>query len=104
MALPWDEREALREQYPDFYVDLLLEVLQLVDDVEARHLTANEAVTRANKRFCELMEQYVPECRERVAAYRGRIEAEQAERNKAAGEYEEKRVRANHAETIRIDQ
>ncbi len=103
MSLPWEERAALREQYPEFYVDLLLEVLGVVDAVELRHLSGTEATALAKSRFSALLWEHLPECRARVTAYQQRIATEQAELNKAAGEYEEKRVRARQAETIRIE-
>lgn len=104
MGLHWTEWAALQEQYGSFHVSLLAEVLRLIDDVEARLLTSNEAAVRAKSRFCDLMLQYQPECQARVTAYKERIAAEEREKNAAARGYEEKRQRAARAEAIRIEE
>jgi hypothetical protein len=103
MALRWEEIAALQEQYPADHVALLLEVAELVDQVELRHLTAYEATVRLKSRFCKLMTRYVPESSQRVAEYRARIEAEQVARNKAAALYEEKRQAAVAGEKLRLE-
>lgn len=102
MGLPWQERDALKEQYPEPYVNLLLEVLGLVDEVEMRHLTAYEATMRLKGRFREVMAEYVPACEAKVAAYRAKVAAEQAQLHKAAAETEEKRQAAIAGEKLRI--
>jgi Mg-chelatase subunit ChlI len=75
----YSEREALLEQYPAHTVEWLNEVLGIVEQVESRLLTANEARILLKQRFVTIAEEFMPECAKRVAAYQARIRAEQAE-------------------------
>ena len=103
MGLPWAEREAFEEQYGTFFVELLLEVLGLIDEVEARRLSAYEAGAKAKAHFRELMFESQPACRAKVRAHQAKIAAEQCERNAEAARYEEKRQQAIRGETLRIE-
>lgn len=104
MSLHWSEREGLEAQYGAFYVSLLLEVVRLFDDVESRRLMASEATAQAKARFCSLILEHDPGCRDRVTAYQERVRAEQAELTAQRAAYEERRVAAQRGEALRIEQ
>jgi hypothetical protein len=103
MALRWEEIAALEEQYPADHVALLLEVAELVDQVELRHLTAYEATVRLKSRFSKLMARFVPESSQRVAAYEERVAEERRKQTEQRAASDERRVRAQRAETLRLE-
>jgi hypothetical protein len=73
------EREALLEQYPAHLVEWLNEVMGIVERVESRGITANEAKVLLKQRFVAIAQEYLPECAERIAAYRARVAAQEAD-------------------------
>jgi hypothetical protein len=103
MALRWEEIDALKEQYPEHYVALLLEVAALVDQVETRQVNGYEAMVWLKSRFSKLMAQFVPESGQKVAAYEERMATEQRKLNEASSVYEEKRQAAIVGEKLRLE-
>lgn len=92
----WQEREALIEQYGEFYVEQLEWVLGLV------HADAGkQGIVKA--RFKELMHEHVPECNARVKEYEARVRAEEAKKNLAAAAYEKFRQERAADEIVRIE-
>ena len=104
MGLHWSEKEALRAQYPEFWLDLLFEVVALVDSVERRELSSHEATTLAKARFSVLMAEHLPACQAQVESYRERTAAERRKLTDEAAAVEERRVRAQRAESLRLEQ
>ncbi len=103
MSLRWEEREALKQQYPEFYVELLFEVVELVDRVDRREVSAYEGTALAKARFAALMAEHLPECQARVSAYQERVTAERRKLTLEAAQYEEKRQASIAGEKLRLE-
>ena len=103
MGLHWSEKEALWAQYPEFWLDLLFEVVELVDRVDRREVSAYEGTALAKARFAALMAEHLPECQARVAVYQERVTAERRKLTLEAAAYEEKRQAAIAGEKLRLE-
>ncbi len=103
MGLHWSEKEALWAQYPEFRLDLLFEVVELVDCVDRREVSAYEGTALAKARFAALMAEHLPECQARVAVYQERVTAERRKLTLEAAAYEEKRQAAIAGEKLRLE-
>ena len=87
-----------------FYVGILGEILKLFDEIECRRFSSAECAVLAKSRFAVLMQQHLPETREKVESYQARRSAEQRKLNEEAAAYEVKRQAAIRGEQLRLEQ
>jgi hypothetical protein len=80
------------------YASMLNDVLGLLDAVSNRTKSIHEARIEAIARFRAVMEENVPACHKRVAAYQATLAAEQAEATKVSTAAYERREKLRLAE------